>query len=98
MNCALNICDKLFLQRDTTLTKRETNVAIHKKLLTQILEYEHANVKVSNNNNIHHHNNSTMSLVWSLVMVSGLLAEVSLASSCCRHDWRVIKRKQRANL
>ncbi|XP_056434433.1 BAI1-associated protein 3 [Gadus chalcogrammus] len=37
---------KLFTnQRDTTLTKRETNVAIHKKLLTQILEYEHANVK-----------------------------------------------------
>ncbi|CAL8303197.1 unnamed protein product [Merluccius merluccius] len=37
---------KLFTnQRDTTLTKRETNVSIHKKLLTQILEYEHAHVK-----------------------------------------------------
>ncbi|KAJ3601541.1 hypothetical protein NHX12_032509 [Muraenolepis orangiensis] len=32
-------------QRDTTLTKRETNVSIHKKLLTQILEYEHGQVK-----------------------------------------------------
>ena len=51
MNCTqLNIREKpffFFRQRDTTLTKRETNVSIHKKLLTQILEYEHANVKVS---------------------------------------------------
>uniref|UniRef100_A0A3Q2R0E3 BAI1 associated protein 3 n=1 Tax=Fundulus heteroclitus TaxID=8078 RepID=A0A3Q2R0E3_FUNHE len=29
-------------QRDTTLWKRETNVSIHKKLLSQIVEYEHA--------------------------------------------------------
>ncbi|KAG7255714.1 hypothetical protein CRUP_034485, partial [Coryphaenoides rupestris] len=37
---------KLFTnQRDTTLTKRETNVSVNKKLLTQILEYEHAHVK-----------------------------------------------------
>ncbi|XP_015227473.1 PREDICTED: BAI1-associated protein 3 [Cyprinodon variegatus] len=32
-------------QRDTTLSKRETNVSIHKKLLRQIVEYEHAQVK-----------------------------------------------------
>uniref|UniRef100_A0A147B442 BAI1-associated protein 3 n=1 Tax=Fundulus heteroclitus TaxID=8078 RepID=A0A147B442_FUNHE len=32
-------------QRDTTLWKRETNVSIHKKLLSQIVEYEHAQVK-----------------------------------------------------
>ncbi|XP_038143725.1 BAI1-associated protein 3 [Cyprinodon tularosa] len=32
-------------QRDTTLSKRETNVSIHKKLLHQIVEYEHAQVK-----------------------------------------------------
>lgn len=35
------------LQRDTTLSKRDTNVSIHKKLLSQIVEYEHAHVKVS---------------------------------------------------
>ncbi|MED6254416.1 hypothetical protein ATANTOWER_025724, partial [Ataeniobius toweri] len=32
-------------QRDTTLSKRDTNVSIHKKLLCQIVEYEHAQVK-----------------------------------------------------
>ncbi|XP_037545055.1 BAI1-associated protein 3 [Nematolebias whitei] len=32
-------------QRDTTLSKRDTNVSIHKKLLSQIVEYEHAQVK-----------------------------------------------------
>ncbi|CAG5897968.1 unnamed protein product [Menidia menidia] len=37
---------KLFTsQRDTTLSKRETNVSIHKKLLCQIVEYEHAHIK-----------------------------------------------------
>uniref|UniRef100_A0A3Q2Z436 BAI1 associated protein 3 n=1 Tax=Hippocampus comes TaxID=109280 RepID=A0A3Q2Z436_HIPCM len=29
-------------QRDTTLSKKETNVSIHKKLLSQIVEHEHA--------------------------------------------------------
>uniref|UniRef100_A0A669E508 BAI1 associated protein 3 n=1 Tax=Oreochromis niloticus TaxID=8128 RepID=A0A669E508_ORENI len=33
---------KLFTsQRDTALSKKETNVSIHKKLLSQIVEYEH---------------------------------------------------------
>ncbi|XP_017284782.1 BAI1-associated protein 3 [Kryptolebias marmoratus] len=32
-------------QRDTTLSKRDTNISIHKKLLSQIVEYEHAQVK-----------------------------------------------------
>ncbi|XP_043955416.1 BAI1-associated protein 3 isoform X3 [Gambusia affinis] len=32
-------------QRNTTLSKRDTNVSIHKKLLSQIVEYEHAQVK-----------------------------------------------------
>ncbi|XP_071374772.1 BAI1-associated protein 3 [Centroberyx affinis] len=37
---------KLFTnQRDTTLSKRDSNVSIHKKLLSQILEYEHEHVK-----------------------------------------------------
>ncbi|XP_039902742.1 BAI1-associated protein 3 [Simochromis diagramma] len=37
---------KLFTsQRDTALSKKETNVSIHKKLLSQIVEYEHAHVK-----------------------------------------------------
>ncbi|XP_029914295.1 BAI1-associated protein 3 [Myripristis murdjan] len=37
---------KLFTsQRDTALSKRDSNVSIHKKLLNQILEYEHANVQ-----------------------------------------------------
>nr|XP_019949982.1 PREDICTED: BAI1-associated protein 3 [Paralichthys olivaceus] len=37
---------KLFTsQRDTTLSKKESNVSIHKKLLSQIVEYEHAHVK-----------------------------------------------------
>ncbi|XP_039979267.1 BAI1-associated protein 3 [Xiphias gladius] len=37
---------KLFTsQRDTALSKKETNVSIHKKLLSQILEYEHAHIK-----------------------------------------------------
>ncbi|XP_034046055.1 LOW QUALITY PROTEIN: BAI1-associated protein 3 [Thalassophryne amazonica] len=37
---------KLFTsQRDTTLSKKDSNVSIHKKLLSQILEYEHTNVK-----------------------------------------------------
>lgn len=36
-----------YLQRDTALSKRDTNVSIHKKLLSQIVEYEHAQVKVS---------------------------------------------------
>ncbi|KAF7653222.1 hypothetical protein LDENG_00085940 [Lucifuga dentata] len=37
---------KLFTsQRDTALSKRDSNASIHKKLLSQILEYEHANVK-----------------------------------------------------
>ncbi|XP_023125065.1 BAI1-associated protein 3 isoform X1 [Amphiprion ocellaris] len=37
---------KLFTnQRDTTLSKKDTNVSIHKKLLSQILEYEHTHVK-----------------------------------------------------
>ncbi|KAF3699991.1 BAI1-associated protein 3 [Channa argus] len=38
---------KLFTnQRDTTLSKKDTNVSIHKKLLSQIVEYEHAHVKI----------------------------------------------------
>uniref|UniRef100_A0A3Q3L308 BAI1 associated protein 3 n=1 Tax=Mastacembelus armatus TaxID=205130 RepID=A0A3Q3L308_9TELE len=38
---------KLFTsQRDTTLSKKDSNISIHKKLLSKILEYEHANVKV----------------------------------------------------
>ncbi|XP_072225543.1 BAI1-associated protein 3 [Leuresthes tenuis] len=37
---------KLFTsQRDVTLSKKEINVSIHKKLLSQIVEYEHAHVK-----------------------------------------------------
>ncbi|XP_071776784.1 BAI1-associated protein 3 [Centroberyx gerrardi] len=37
---------KLFTnQRDTALSKRDSNVSIHKKLLSQILEYEHEHVK-----------------------------------------------------
>ncbi|XP_022050838.1 BAI1-associated protein 3 [Acanthochromis polyacanthus] len=37
---------KLFTnQRDTTLSKKDTNVSIHKKLLSQIVEYEHTHVK-----------------------------------------------------
>uniref|UniRef100_A0A3B3Y2H5 BAI1 associated protein 3 n=1 Tax=Poecilia mexicana TaxID=48701 RepID=A0A3B3Y2H5_9TELE len=32
-------------QRDTALSKRDTNFSIHKKLLSQIVEYEHAQVK-----------------------------------------------------
>ncbi|XP_042361343.1 BAI1-associated protein 3 [Plectropomus leopardus] len=37
---------KLFTsQRDTTLSKKESNVSVHKKLLSQIVEYEHAHVK-----------------------------------------------------
>nr|XP_043874344.1 BAI1-associated protein 3 isoform X1 [Solea senegalensis] len=37
---------KLFTnQRDTTLSKKESNISIHKKLLSQIVEYEHAHVK-----------------------------------------------------
>ncbi|XP_071326599.1 BAI1-associated protein 3 [Trachinotus anak] len=37
---------KLFTsQRDTTLSKKDSNVSIHKKLLSQIVEYEHAHVK-----------------------------------------------------
>lgn len=36
-----------FCQRDTTLSKKDSNVSIHKKLLCQIVEYEHAHVKVS---------------------------------------------------
>ena len=36
-----------FLQRDTTLSQKDSNVSIHKKLLSQIVEYEHAHVKVS---------------------------------------------------
>ncbi|XP_054615348.1 BAI1-associated protein 3 isoform X2 [Dunckerocampus dactyliophorus] len=32
-------------QRDTALSKRESNVSIHKKLLSQIVEHEHAHVK-----------------------------------------------------
>ncbi|XP_061568153.1 BAI1-associated protein 3 [Cololabis saira] len=37
---------KLFTnQRDTALSKRDTNVSIHKKLLSQMVEYEHAHVK-----------------------------------------------------
>ncbi|XP_026181943.1 BAI1-associated protein 3 [Mastacembelus armatus] len=37
---------KLFTsQRDTTLSKKDSNISIHKKLLSKILEYEHANVK-----------------------------------------------------
>uniref|UniRef100_A0AAY4CR23 BAI1-associated protein 3 n=1 Tax=Denticeps clupeoides TaxID=299321 RepID=A0AAY4CR23_9TELE len=33
-------------QRDTTLSKRESNVNIHKKILSQILEYEHSHIQV----------------------------------------------------
>ncbi|XP_053707641.1 BAI1-associated protein 3 [Synchiropus splendidus] len=37
---------KLFThQRDTAFSKKESNTAIHKKLLCQIVEYEHAHVK-----------------------------------------------------
>lgn len=36
-----------FFQRDTALSKRESNISIHKKLLSQIIEYEHTHVKVS---------------------------------------------------
>ncbi|XP_076000368.1 BAI1-associated protein 3 [Genypterus blacodes] len=37
---------KLFTSlRDTDLSKKDTNVSIHKKLLSQVLEYEHAHVK-----------------------------------------------------
>ncbi|XP_028311708.1 BAI1-associated protein 3 isoform X2 [Gouania willdenowi] len=37
---------KLFTnQRDTTLSKKDTNISIHKKIFSQIVEYEHANVK-----------------------------------------------------
>ncbi|XP_035472103.2 BAI1-associated protein 3 [Scophthalmus maximus] len=37
---------KLFTsQRDTTLSQRDSNVSVHKKLLSQIVEYEHAHVK-----------------------------------------------------
>ncbi|XP_044038149.1 BAI1-associated protein 3 isoform X1 [Siniperca chuatsi] len=32
-------------QRDTALSKKDSNVSIHKKLLCQIVEYEHAHVK-----------------------------------------------------
>ncbi|XP_042249657.1 BAI1-associated protein 3 [Thunnus thynnus] len=32
-------------QRDTTLSKKDSNVSIHKKLLCQIVAYEHAHVK-----------------------------------------------------
>lgn len=34
-------------QRDTTLSRKDSKVSIHRKLLTQILEYEHGQVKVS---------------------------------------------------
>lgn len=34
-------------QRDTTLSRKDSSVSIHRKLLTQILEYEHGQVKVS---------------------------------------------------
>ncbi|XP_056144131.1 BAI1-associated protein 3 [Lampris incognitus] len=38
---------KLFTShRDTALTKKESNVVIHKKLLAQILEYEHVHVQM----------------------------------------------------
>ncbi|XP_068435659.1 BAI1-associated protein 3 isoform X2 [Clinocottus analis] len=37
---------KLFTsQRDTALSKSDTNISIYKKLLSQIVEYEHAHVK-----------------------------------------------------
>ncbi|XP_061703344.1 BAI1-associated protein 3 isoform X2 [Syngnathoides biaculeatus] len=37
---------KLFTsQRDTTLSKKESNLSIHKKLLCKIVEHEHAHVK-----------------------------------------------------
>lgn len=36
-----------FFQRDTALSKKDSNVSIHKKLLSQIVEYEHTHVKVS---------------------------------------------------
>ncbi|XP_046893485.1 BAI1-associated protein 3 [Hypomesus transpacificus] len=37
---------KLFTtQRDTTLSKRDSNIFIHKKMLSQILEYEHAHIQ-----------------------------------------------------
>uniref|UniRef100_A0A3P9K8U8 BAI1 associated protein 3 n=1 Tax=Oryzias latipes TaxID=8090 RepID=A0A3P9K8U8_ORYLA len=32
-------------QRETTLAKRDTNVTVHKKLLSRIVEFEHGNVK-----------------------------------------------------
>lgn len=34
-------------QRDTTLSRKDSSISIHRKLLTQILEYEHGQVKVS---------------------------------------------------
>lgn len=37
----------IFLQRDTALSRKDSNVSIHKKLLSQIVEYEHTHVKVS---------------------------------------------------
>lgn len=37
----------VFFQRDTALSKKDSNISIHKKLLSQIVEYEHAHVKVS---------------------------------------------------
>ncbi|XP_033827680.1 BAI1-associated protein 3 [Periophthalmus magnuspinnatus] len=37
---------KLFTsQRDNTLSKKDTNVSIHRKLLSQIVEYEHTHIK-----------------------------------------------------
>ncbi|XP_029363686.1 BAI1-associated protein 3 [Echeneis naucrates] len=37
---------KLFTSlRDTTLSKKDSNVSIHQKMLSQIVEYEHAHVK-----------------------------------------------------
>lgn len=37
----------IFFQRDTALSKKDSNASIHKKLLSQIVEYEHTHVKVS---------------------------------------------------
>ncbi|KAG8006840.1 BAI1-associated protein 3 [Nibea albiflora] len=53
INIPLNvICEEFqllilpfFFQRDTALSKKDSNVTIHKKLLSQIVEYEHAHVK-----------------------------------------------------
>ncbi|KAJ8399804.1 hypothetical protein AAFF_G00405340 [Aldrovandia affinis] len=43
--CHLNL--KLFTtQRDTSLSKRDSHLAIHEKLLSQILRYEHSQVKM----------------------------------------------------